>query len=173
MPGFTAFWGLASQLLSLEARQANPRIGVPAKLMKEAIMNNATATAHRKEMFVRSCLESAPHGAGGGSGTFQGPGSRPGPARLHVLKQNLLQAALQQTTLPRLHKQLCGAANTAAELAWDTAFPLLAFPCLFEERTRALFNRFAHEPPWTRELEPGSAVGAEGGWQLNPVPFAA
>jgi hypothetical protein len=160
-------------LLSLEATQASPRIGVPAQLMKEANMNNATATAHRKEMFVRSCLESAPSGAGIGSGTGRGPGFSQGPARLHVLKQNLLHAALQQTNLPRLHKQLCGAANTAAELAWNTACPLLAFPCLFEEMARALFNRFAHEPPWTMELEPVAAVEAEGVWKPNLMPLAA
>ena len=136
-------------------------------------MNYARVTENRGDIFVRSCLESAPGNATAESRPFRSAGASRSPVRLHLLKQKMLRAALQQTTPPRIHKQLCGAANAAAELAWDTAFPLLSFPCLFEERARAIFNRFAHEPPWTNEAAPLSAVVSEGGWPPSQMPIAA
>ena len=58
-------------------------------------------------------------------------------ARAHTdlpqLKLKLLQSALETTTNARLFKRLCGAAQRAADLAWATPYPLLVFPCLFEE----------------------------------------
>ena len=53
--------------------------------------------------------------------------------QLHQLKRQLLRDALEATPQAHLFKRLCGAANHAAELAWETSFPLLAFPCLFDE----------------------------------------
>jgi hypothetical protein len=53
--------------------------------------------------------------------------------QLHQLKRSLLRAALVQTPELGLYRQLCGAANRAAEMAWASACPLLVFPCLFDE----------------------------------------
>jgi hypothetical protein len=50
-----------------------------------------------------------------------------------MLKQRLLHAALEGVNEAGLGKRICGAANQAAELAWNTACPLLVFPCLFED----------------------------------------
>ena len=52
---------------------------------------------------------------------------------LHQLKRRLLHAALEATPDEHLFKRLSGAANEAADLAWGTNFPLLFFPCVFEE----------------------------------------
>ena len=57
---------------------------------------------------------------------------------LHQLKRKLLQSALETTPNARLFKRLCGAANRAADLAWATPYPLLVFPCLFEEMAEAM-----------------------------------
>lgn len=65
--------------------------------------------------------------------------------QLHQLKQNLLHAVLEKTNNAALFKQICGAANRAAELAWATAFPLLVFPCLFDEMVQDAWTQFQHE----------------------------
>jgi len=57
---------------------------------------------------------------------------------LHQLKRKLLESALERTSNARLFKRLCGAANQAADLAWATPYPLLVFPCLFEEMAEEL-----------------------------------
>ena len=57
---------------------------------------------------------------------------------LHQLKLKLLQSALETTSNARLFKRLCGASNQAADLAWATPYPLLVFPCLFEEMAEEL-----------------------------------
>jgi len=92
-------------------------------------------------LFLRACLESAPEGRRPERAAFGGAGARPGSIPLHFLKQRLLQAALGRTADPAVHKQLCGAANIAAELVWNTASPALLFPCLFEELAQAIFDR--------------------------------
>ncbi|HTV41134.1 MAG TPA: hypothetical protein VMF08_11205 [Candidatus Sulfotelmatobacter sp.] len=66
---------------------------------------------------------------------------------MHALKQKLLQAALKQTALPHVKRQLCAAANVAAETAWNTAFPLLLFPCLFTEMATEILNRLILDEP--------------------------
>ena len=53
------------------------------------------------------------------------------------LKNRLLAAQLARTTEPELNTPLRHAANEAAALAWVTFYPLLVFPVLFEEKTRA------------------------------------
>ena len=63
---------------------------------------------------------------------------RHGHIDLHQLKLNLLQSAFETTSNARLYERLCGAANRAAELAWATPYPLLVFPCLFEEMVEAI-----------------------------------
>ena len=52
-----------------------------------------------------------------------------------LLAEQLLAAA------PGLNATLRRAANDATALAWATLFPLLVFPVLFEEKTRAAFQQ--------------------------------
>jgi hypothetical protein len=52
---------------------------------------------------------------------------------LERLKNRLLYQRLGETTEPEMNVRLRRAANEAAALAWDTTFPLLLFPTLFEE----------------------------------------
>jgi len=74
------------------------------------------------------------------SATEDGP---PAPFRalqeteLERLKKRLLAAQLARATEPELNTPLWHAANEAAALAWVTFYPLLVFPVLFEEKTRA------------------------------------
>ena len=56
---------------------------------------------------------------------------------LERLKNRLLGAQLARATEPELNAPLRHAANEAAALAWATLYPLLVFPVLFEEKTRA------------------------------------
>ena len=56
------------------------------------------------------------------------------------LKNKLLAQQLLDAT-PELNAPLRRAANDAAALAWATAFPLLVFPVLFEEKTDAAVLR--------------------------------
>ena len=110
-------------------------------------MNQTNLINATEQLFIRSCLETAPDGGYFGRAAIRGAGVRRGSMRLHQLKQKLLQAALAATGQPQAHKQLCGSANTAAELVWDTEFPLLLYPCLFEELAHGVRERFAEYPP--------------------------
>lgn len=56
---------------------------------------------------------------------------------LERLKDRLLRERLARIYEPELNAGLRRAANEAAALAWVTAFPLLVFPGLFEEKSRA------------------------------------
>ena len=56
---------------------------------------------------------------------------------LEELKSRLLLGFLKDTADPRLNPYVRRAANEAAALAWVTPYPLLVFPALFEEKTRA------------------------------------
>jgi hypothetical protein len=112
-------------------------------------MNRTSSIFNAERIFLRSCLESAPQGVPVRNlNLWSAAQPQPRmPARLHVLKQKLLQAALEQTALPHVQRQLCGAANLAAEIAWDTASPLLLFPCLFEEMAANILRRFILDEP--------------------------
>lgn len=55
---------------------------------------------------------------------------------LERLKNRLLRQTLNELTDPEANGFLCRAANEAAALAWETRFPLLVFPGLFEEKTQ-------------------------------------
>ena len=55
---------------------------------------------------------------------------------LERLKNRLLRQTLDELTAPEANGFVRRAANDAAALAWDTRFPLLVFPGLFEEKTR-------------------------------------
>jgi hypothetical protein len=90
----------------------------------------------RKWLFYRMCLESAPR-PDQWQPAPRPPARRPGgrtQSQLYQLKRKLLRIALEETAgEARLFKQICGAANQAADLAWTESCPLLIFPCLFEE----------------------------------------
>jgi hypothetical protein len=58
-----------------------------------------------------------------------------------VLKQRLLLECLNQTPESETHALIMRQANEAALLAWLSGYPLLAFPCLFEERAAAATER--------------------------------
>ena len=58
-------------------------------------------------------------------------------AAFEELKKQLLREQLEDLADPGLNSQLRGAANEAAALAWDTSFPLLLFPALFQEKAAA------------------------------------
>jgi len=99
------------------------------------IMNDAINRHDLERVFFRSNLESAPR-PGVLPQSVLVPTRRPGgrtQSQLHMLKQRLLHAALEGVNEAGLGKRICGAANQAAELAWNTACPLLVFPCLFED----------------------------------------
>ncbi|HEX7653350.1 MAG TPA: hypothetical protein VF607_07585 [Verrucomicrobiae bacterium] len=108
-------------------------------------MKQAESVYATERTFLRSCLESVPTGSLLRQFQLRGAAAARGPATLVQLKQNLLQAALAVTQYPEARRQLCGAANAAADLAWESDLPMLVFPCLFEERARQIQNRFAFE----------------------------
>lgn len=58
--------------------------------------------------------------------------------RLEGLKSRLLRQTLAELTVPEANGFVRRAANEAAALAWDTRFPLLVFPGLFQEKTAAV-----------------------------------
>jgi len=57
------------------------------------------------------------------------------------LKNRLLTRQLAEAPAPGLNPSLRRAANEAAALAWDTLYPLLMFPVLFEEKTEAALRQ--------------------------------
>ena len=61
--------------------------------------------------------------------------------RFEQLKSRLLLEKLEELEEPEFNSRLRRAANEAAALAWVTAYPLLVFPALFEERTEAALGR--------------------------------
>jgi len=98
-------------------------------------MQTQSRVSYLERLFTRSCLETSvvidrmPR--------FMPAAGRSSRDRthtqLHQLKRQLLRAALEATPQAHLFKRLCGAANQAADQAWETNAPLLVFPCLFEE----------------------------------------
>jgi hypothetical protein len=71
------------------------------------------------------------------------------------LKSRLVRERLAEIWEPELSSQVRRAANEAAALAWVTAYPLLVFPMLFEEKAEAsLFvaDRQKQVRETTREL---------------------
>ena len=57
--------------------------------------------------------------------------------RFGILKQRLLLRQLNETPEFETHALIMRQADEAAFLAWLTLYPLLTFPCLFEERAEA------------------------------------
>ena len=66
-------------------------------------------------------------------------------SQLHHLKRKLLRAALEETPETGSFKRICRAANQAAERAWATCYPVLVYPCLFDEMVKAVRERFQQE----------------------------
>lgn len=66
--------------------------------------------------------------------------TRPGhelATRFGILKQRLLLRRLNETPESETHALIIRQADEAAFLASLTSYPLLTFPCLFEERAAA------------------------------------
>ena len=61
--------------------------------------------------------------------------------RFERLKARLLRERLDGTWEPEFNAWLRRAANEASALAWTTAYPLLVFPALFEEKVREATHR--------------------------------
>jgi len=61
------------------------------------------------------------------------------------LKSHLLAETLAEAGQPELNAPLRRAANEAAALAWVTFYPLLVFPALFEEKSRAALRQAARQ----------------------------
>jgi hypothetical protein len=57
------------------------------------------------------------------------------------LQETLVTETLDETQTLALHAPVKQAANEAAGLAWTTAFPLLVFPTLFEEKLDGVRKR--------------------------------
>ena len=57
--------------------------------------------------------------------------------RFGILKQRLLLQRLNEAPDSATHALIIRQANEASFLAWLTSYPLLTFPCLFEERAAA------------------------------------
>ena len=57
------------------------------------------------------------------------------------LQDALVTETLDQTNTLALHTPVKHAANEAAGLAWTTAFPLLVFPTLFQEKLDGVRKR--------------------------------
>jgi len=58
-------------------------------------------------------------------------------ATFALLKQRLLLERLNETPESETHALIMQQANEAALLAWQSGYPLLSFPSLFEERATA------------------------------------
>ena len=61
------------------------------------------------------------------------------------LKNRLLDRTIDEAERPELNAPLRRAANEAAALAWVTFYPLLVFPALFEEKSRAAVRQAARQ----------------------------
>jgi hypothetical protein len=75
----------------------------------------------------------------------------PAPLRTTVetefarLKNSLLDRQLALAPVTEFTPPLRRAANDAGALAWDTAFPLLVFPVLFEEKVDAALTHIERQ----------------------------
>ena len=65
--------------------------------------------------------------------------------RFNVLKQRLLLQRLNEVPDSATHALIIRQANEAAFLACLTLYPLLSFPCLFEERAAAATEQARRE----------------------------
>jgi len=65
--------------------------------------------------------------------------------KLEGLKRRSVRQALNEVVSAEADAFIRRAANDAAALAWDTHFPLLFFPTLFEEKARAGLAQMRHQ----------------------------
>jgi hypothetical protein len=65
--------------------------------------------------------------------------------RFGILKQRLLLERLDETPESETHALIMQEAKEAALEAWLSSYPLLTFPCLFEERASAATERARRE----------------------------
>ncbi len=70
-----------------------------------------------------------------------GPARGAQEAEFERLKRRLLTEQLGEVLEPGLTGYVSAAANEAAALAWMTAYPVLVFPVLFEEKVEAALRR--------------------------------
>jgi hypothetical protein len=104
------------------------------------VYSSSMKNAYPIELIVRTSLESVP-ARGNLKVSATSPALRTheqAEVPLHLLKRRLLLDALEQTPDAGLCKRLCGAANQAADLAWETVAPALAFPVFFEHLVRSI-----------------------------------
>lgn len=66
-------------------------------------------------------------------------------AKFAILKQRLLLERLNGTPEIETHALIMEQANEAAFRAWLSSYPLLTFPCLFEERAWAVTEQVRRE----------------------------
>ena len=85
-----------------------------------------------------------------------------GPARARTLeaeqfgrlKRRLLNERLEAALQPEANSSLAAAASEAEALAWVTAYPLLVFPVLFEEKAAAAARHARRQAEvWQRSRE--------------------
>ena len=84
--------------------------------------------------------------------TAQRAGNRlPQRAHFEAMRTRLVQRRLQRLWTPRHADLVRRAAGDAASIAWETGFPLLAFPTLFDEHAgRAVTQADRQEAILTR-----------------------
>lgn len=113
-------------------------------------MNSTAKNNYLERMFYRSCLESSPRPVAPCYEPFSPAmhSSNRLQSQLYLLKQKLLHISLEEANEVGLFKQICGAANQAAEIAWNGPCPLLVFPCLFEELVQIAREQFQQEQAW-------------------------
>src|SRR5258706_4551719 len=68
-----------------------------------------------------------------------------GEWKFELMKHRLLLRRLDELPKAEGHALIMREAEEAAALARRTAYPLLVFPCLFEERSRAVADRMGRE----------------------------
>ena len=93
--------------------------------------------------------------------------------RFEVVKNRLLLRWLDETPGSEAHPRIIAEANVATVLAWLTPFPLLLFPCLFDERARAgLDDARRQARRYWRGLDTIPAASGQILTQLNnPIPY--
>jgi len=85
--------------------------------------------------------------------------------RFEVLKQRLLHERLNRTPESETHALIMRQADLASFLAWLSRYPVLTFPCLFEERADAAVDLARREARryWD------SLFGMDGGCRPKPT----
>jgi hypothetical protein len=107
---------------------------------KSGVYLSSMKNAYPIELIVRTSLESMPIGGSHnhGAARLADRAFLPTGMPLQLLKRQMLVSALERTNDAGLFKRLCGAANQAANLAWETNAPALTFPTFFEELVRSI-----------------------------------